>query len=133
MSQQREPVSVTSWLTPALGHALIVMAMLVRLVVFMPRQKRLLDEYNMALPAFSDVVIIVSMWLSYYWYAILIPVVLLLVLNAVILWRLGGLRRRPGWLWTWGVGGALLSLWAVFELAYLLPMMKLYEALGREP
>ena len=133
MSQQLEPVPVASWLTPAVGHALIVLTMLVRLVVFMPRQKRQLDDYNMALPVFSQWVIAVSMWLSLYWYVLIVPVLLLLVVNAVILSRLGGLRRRPGWLWTWGVGGALLSLWVVFELAYLLPLMKLYEALGREP
>src|SRR5437868_15445306 len=111
MSQQQQPVPVTSWLAPALGHALIVFGMLVRLVVFMPRQKRQLDEYNMALPTFSQWVIAVSMWLSHYWYVLVVPVLLLLVVNAVILAKLGGLRRRPGWLWTWGAGGALLSLW----------------------
>ena len=133
MSQQQQPVPTASWLTPALGHAVLVFGMLVRIVVFMPRQKRQLDEYNMALPVFSQWVIAVSMWASLYWYVLVVTVLPLLVVNAVSLAKLGGLRRRPGWLWTWGVGGALLSLWVILELGYLIPMMRLAEGLGREP
>jgi len=133
MSQQQQPVPVTSWLLPTLGHALIAFGMLVRLVVFMPRQKRVLDEYNLALPTFSQWAIAVSTWASAYWYILAVALLLLLVINAVILYKLGGLRRRPGWLWTWGVGGALLSLWVILELGYLIPMMRLAEGLGREP
>ena len=130
MSQQPQAAR-TSWLLPAAAHALILGGMLGRLVVSGPRYRKTFMEYNMDLPALTNLVNAVSSWLSLYWYVAVIFAVGLIVADALLLVRLGGLPTRRGRLWAWGVAGSLLSLWVAAELAWLIPMMKLLEALDR--
>src|SRR5262249_33123716 len=133
MNPEREPVPVSEWLTPALAHAAILGGILVRLVVYGPRQERSFKEFAVALPAYSQWVIGLSTWLLNYWWVVAVPLLAVVVVNGVVLWKLGGWRRRPGWLWTWGVAGSLFSLWVAIELGFLLPMLKMAEGLEREP
>jgi len=133
MSRDREPVPLASWLTPAAAHAAILGGMLVRLAVYGPVQAESFRELHVALPAFSQAVIGVSTWLSHYWWVAGMPVLTLVVANAVVLWRLGGWRARLGRLWAWGVSGSLFSLWVAVEMGFLLPMLKMAEGLDREP
>jgi hypothetical protein len=131
MSETHRPASVLSWLIPALGHGTLLVAMLVRLAVAGPRYDRTFRDFHLKLPILSEWVIGASLWLAKYWYVLVPPVLGLIVVNALVLFLLGGWGRRAGWLWTWGIAGAVLCVWIVVELAFLLALSKLNEGLER--
>src|SRR5262249_13340549 len=133
MNRDREPGPVNEWMAPAGAHALILGGILFRLMVGGQRNDRAFKGFNMALPEYTVWILGLSTWLVHYWWVAALPLLGLVVANGVVLWRLGGWRRRPGWLWTWGVAGSLFSLWVAIELGFLLPMLKLAEGLEREP
>jgi hypothetical protein len=127
MSEQREPVPASSWLTPALLHAAIVAGLFRRLIVSMPEDRRELDRWHAAIPFVTQLVFGLSEWMVHYWWAAAGPAAVLLALDAILLWRMGGWKRRAAWLWTWGAAGSLLTFWAACELAVLLAMRKASE------
>jgi type II secretory pathway component PulF len=123
--------SLLAWLGPALVHATLVGAILSRIVWAGPRCQKFVDEMNMKLPALTQAVLVVSVWVNKYWYVVLIALVPALAANALLLWLLSRQSPAPARRWFLVAGILLCLAWAVLEAGYFLPILKLYEGLRR--
>ncbi|HEV3144380.1 MAG TPA: hypothetical protein VGZ47_10885, partial [Gemmataceae bacterium] len=71
-SPNRSPSSF--WAMVILGHDVLVWLFLpFQLLVTVPRNKRVFDDFGMKLPDLTIVVVDVSMWFADYWWIIFLP------------------------------------------------------------
>jgi hypothetical protein len=128
----RPSARLPGWLGPALLHAALVGAVLVRLVWGGASAQRAYHGMKITLPALTVGALSVSAWVSRYLYVIVPVLVVLLLADAVVLWRLH--RRSPRSARRWGVAWAavLVVAWATLEAGYFLPLRELYLGLSRQ-
>src|SRR5262245_30098452 len=84
-------------------HVGLVLALFVIYVVLVPSATRTFDEFGLALPWITQIVIRVSNWASNWWWALVPRVLLLGVINFGFLMWLGGWNRFIAMLWIAGV------------------------------
>lgn len=111
--------------------AILVLGLFASYVAYVPRYKRMFDEFGLTLPWITLVVIRVSNWVAGYWWAI---VPLLAVAGAGNFMLLNSLARR-GWVapvtWAAGVSLLLVAIIAATVYAVEAPTMKLMEGLAK--
>lgn len=134
MSTEPEPRPKHRRFLAALGtalHAVLLFALFVILVAFIPPMKRQFDEFGLSLPWATKIVIRISHWLSEYWWA-LVPVAGLgLVADFAMTFALGRSGRVGALLWIASVALLLFVLGALSLASVGLAEMKLQEALSR--
>jgi type II secretory pathway component PulF len=103
------------------------------MLFYAPRTEKLLKDFNMKVPAFTQWVLAASRWLGAYWYILLAPLLFLLAVAGAVdyVLRREPRTRRLCWLW-FGLMLALpLALILCSLLGLWLPVLKLQEGLSR--
>jgi hypothetical protein len=129
ISQQ---VPASAWIYPTLIHGVLALALFTRLTSAGASHGRTFAEYNMGLPAATEVFVTAATRLE----SCNIPMVLvlsigLLSLDAAILWLLGGWKRFEGIMWFCTVIVLLFIIWGLMEGTFLMADYKLREGLSR--
>jgi type II secretory pathway component PulF len=114
---------VLAWLGPALVHAGLVVAILVRLLWAGPRCQQFVNDMKMQVPALTQAALAVSAWVGRYLYVVLIVLVPLLAVNTLLLWLLSRESEAPARRWFWFGGIVLCLAWAVLEAGYFLTLL----------
>jgi type II secretory pathway component PulF len=124
--------SLAAAVVGALFHGTLWFACLFLLLFRAPVVTRTFRDYNMRLPAATEYVLDAGRFASLYWYVLVPILVVLMLVDVAVLYRLG----RPTWVrvvrevWS-GLSVALpavLFVWAVLTLN--MPAIKLVETLG---
>jgi hypothetical protein len=114
---------VLAWLGPALVHAGLAIAIVVRVLWAGPRCQQFVDDMKIQPHALTQAVLAVSAWVGKYFYVVLIALVPALAGNTLLLWQLSEQSAQAARRWFW-IGGCLLCLaWAVLEAGYFLSLM----------
>ena len=125
MRQSRSP----SWVLTGIWLALLsffTMTVAAELLLYVPGQKRIFDEYGLQLPTLSRWVIVASNFVAAYWWA-LVPAVLAGLCGTVLLVRHAFGQRALGNVFA----GFALTLLVVFALLVPIAMAQPMEALTR--
>jgi type II secretory pathway component PulF len=125
------PVSARAWIYPTAIHGILGLMVLTRLLVAQPRYQRIFQEFNLLLPHATEAFLSLGEWVQSEGVFCIALAALLLVVDAVVLWLLGGWERCEGQAWFFGVLILLVGTWLVMEVSFFLPYLKLQEALSR--
>jgi hypothetical protein len=125
------PVPTTAWIYPTVIHAVLGLTVLGRLLANGPRWAKTFGEFNLELPATTKAFVEFSLRVEDNLALVAVVLPGLVLLDALVLWMLGGWRRAEGKVWFWFVLVILLLTWLVLEVSFLLPAFKLREALSR--
>jgi type II secretory pathway component PulF len=114
-------------------HGILWTGFLVLLVRVVPRFKRIFADFQMKLPAATEVAIDLSDWMADYWYlqALALPVALALD-GGIAYWLY--FNRETRWLyWLWFTSIAIVPVCVSCSLlvALLEPLIELMDALAR--
>jgi hypothetical protein len=116
-----------------LVHALLASPVLVYLLVFVPRYRSILADFDMQLPLATILVVDIADFLKSFWFFVPFLLIGLFAVDFGVLYLLR--RRRPPrlLLWTWFILGGLLLIgcFAVALLAMQLPMLELMDGLSK--
>lgn len=115
------------WLGLLLGLTVLLWAVL---VVYLPRQKKTFDEYNMMLPGITKAVLDVGMAAGRVWY-LAAPPMLSAVGVGVLVGRHAFRRPTPGTVFAWVCLVLLAVAFAVILIGLGLPMVKLAEGMRK--
>ncbi len=116
-----------------LTHAVLWLAILLYLLMYVPNLKRTFLDFAMRLPEATEWMIAISDWVLSYWYVLPFFLVPLLVADGAVIFllRRGTGRSWPSWIWFILITLLTLIIMVVLGLASWLPMIKLQEALSR--
>jgi type II secretory pathway component PulF len=115
-----------------LVHLAVWLAFFSLILMVPPRYEQRFRDFNMRLPAATEVVIAIAHWTANYWYVLLVWSPFLLAADSAILHVLRS-RRQTGLAWSWflvGVAAPLLLGLAMGGSLYLADA-KLREAQSR--
>ncbi len=133
MRTNPERAVLSAAIAMTLVHAVLWVPILLYLILFVPRLKKIFADFGMVLPRMSEWMIASSDFVATYWY--LLPVLIVFVLLAdgavIYLLRRGTGRSGPSWIWFSLI--ILLTILVMIGMvtASLLPMITLLEALSR--
>ncbi len=125
------PVPPSAWIFPTVVHAVLSFTLFSRLLLAGPGYERLFRDFNLSLPALTEMFLPLSRAVSQHGLEGLVGLPVLWVVDAFVLWLLGGWTRWEGRLWFWVVTVLLLLTWLSMEVSFFLPYWKLREALSR--
>ena len=96
-----------------------------------PGYERTFRDFNLKLPALTELFLGLSRPISQHGIEVLVGLPVLWLVDAFVLYLLGGWARWEGRLWFWVVTVLLLLTWLPMEVSFLLSYWKLREALSR--
>jgi type II secretory pathway component PulF len=125
------PVPRSAWIYPTVVHVVLSFTLFSRLLLAGPGYERTFRDFNMKLPALTELFMPLSRAVSQHGFEVLVALPILWLVDAVVLWLLGGWTRWEGRLWFWVVTILLMLTWLTMEVSFFLPAWKLREALSR--
>lgn len=99
-------------------------------VFYVPGQKKMFDEYALALPSLTRSVITASMFYARYWFFIA-PTFISAMSTGVLVGRHVFRRPTPGTVFAWACAFALTATLVVILLGLSLPAAKLAEGMNK--
>jgi hypothetical protein len=112
-------------------HALLCCGVVAFLIGYIPRAERVFRDFNMKLPAATELTVVVARWLANYWYVLPPFGFLWLILAGALLGALRQRHRSLGWLWALLLLLLPLLVGVFAFFAVVSPYVKLLDGLSR--
>jgi hypothetical protein len=125
------PVPLGAWLYLTLIHGVLGFVVFTRLLVGGARFQRFAEEWQLYVPPTTAAFVDLSVWMGDHLFLVVAVAAVVLVIDGLILWLLGGWQRSEGQLWFFLVVGVLLITWGMMEVSLFLQYYKLQRALSR--